>query len=99
MFSKTDFTKGVVVAVPITQCVPIFEKLVMAAVEYIQIQKSYRRFLSTYLVAAEKALLLGEGDPAEYLTKGYNVVNLKTGKMRYETQSEGENWQTQLCLS
>lgn len=31
MFSKTDFTKGVVVAVPITQCVPIFEKLVMAA--------------------------------------------------------------------
>lgn len=39
-------------------------------------------------MAAEKALLLGEGDPAEYLTKGYNVVNLRTGKMRYETQAK-----------
>lgn len=88
MFSKTDFTKGVVAAVPIIQCVSVFEILVMAADEYIQIQRSYRRFLSTYLVAAEKALLLQEGDPSEYLTKGYNLINLKTGNMRYETQSK-----------
>lgn len=59
MFSKTDYSKGVVAAVNIAQCVSVYEKLVMSADEYMQIQKSYRRFLEQYIVPAEKQLLRG----------------------------------------
>lgn len=86
MFSKTDYSKGVVASVSINQCVSVYEKLVMSSDEYMQIQRSYRRFLEQYLVPAEQQLLRGGPNAKEYLAKGYNVVDLKTGHLKYKSQ-------------
>lgn len=90
MFSKTDYSKGVVMSVAIEQCVSIYEKLIMSADEYMQIQKSYRRFLEHYLLPAQKHLLNNGSDKEAYLAKGYNVVNLATGKMQFDGQMKLE---------
>lgn len=96
MFSKTDYSKGVVMSVAIEQCVSIYEKLIMSADEYMQIQKSYGRFLEQYLLPAQKHLLNGGSDTEAYLAKGYNVVDLATGKLQWT--DENSILQSFLCV-
>lgn len=81
---------GVVPAIPITECVSPYERSIMAADEYMQMQRVYRRYLEPGLLCAEKVLLAPrtiEEDEAKLLRQGYNVFDLATGALRFKNKT------------
>lgn len=86
LFPKTQYACGLKSPVNIEDTVSELERLCMAADEFMQINVAYRRYMEPSLAAAEHALLDRDttfGAVDSFLLRGYNVVNMQTGRLKY----------------